>query len=136
MKLHKLPKDLLVELVSKLQDRKEKEYSEYIVIYRGGSDDAVVWHFNNEHELKGWILFELFRYPSISYTENENVYLFLEDLSKLPKYQYDRHIEYCKSKSSSFRFDELLNLFNKINQSFVIIKGKAVNGNTNTIQGF
>ena len=135
MKLQNLPKDLLVELVSELQDRKEKEYSEYIVIYRGGSNDPVIWHFHNEHELKGWILFELFKYPT-EIPENGNIWLFMENLSKFPKYQYHRHTEYCKNKSSSFQLDELLILFNKINRDFVIIKGKCISGNTNTIQEF
>ena len=114
MKLHNLPKDLLVELVSELQHRKEKDYSEYVAIYRGGSEDPAIWHFKNENELKGWILFELFKYPIIEISENENIWLFIEHLSKFPKYKYDRHIEYCKSKSPSFQFDELLNLFNKV----------------------
>ena len=135
MKLNNLPKDLIVELVSELQNRKEKEYSEYIVIW-GGSEDPVIWYFNNENELKGWILFDLFKSPSISYTDNENVYLFLEDLSKFPKYQYDLHIEYCKNKSSGFQLDELLNMFNKNSKDLVIIKGKCVSGNTKRLLGF
>ena len=136
MKLNNLPKDMLVKLVSELQDRKEKEYSEYVVIYREGSDIPAVWHFDSEHELKSWILFELLDYSREIFSDNENILLFLEEWRKLPRDREDCHVDYCKNKSSSFQSNELLSMLNKIDSDFVMIKGKCVSGNTNKIQGF
>ena len=140
MKLHNLPKDIIIDLVSKLQSMKEKEYSDYVVISAAGSDDPFVWYFDNEQEFKAWILYQLFPCPK-EICGNENIWLFLEGLGKVPRNHYGhtdhRHmIEYCKNNSSSFQLDELLNLLNKIDLDFVIIKGKRISGNTNTIQGF
>lgn len=140
MKLQNLPKNMLVQLVSQLQDKKEKEYSEYVVIYTDGSDDSPVWRFHNENEFKTWILLQLPFNCSKEICDNENIRSFLEELTKIPRNFYGntdhRHTEYCKNKSSNFQFDELLNLFNKINRDFVIMKGKCLTGNTNTIPGF
>ena len=131
---------MLVQLVSELQDRKEKEYSDYIAIHAGGSDEPSVWHFDSEHELKSWILFQLLDRPKEIFCDDENILLFLEKWRTLPRNRYglteDGHVQHCKNKSSSFQIDELLNLLNKIDLDYVIVKGKCVSGNTNKIQGF
>ena len=121
MKLNKLPKDILVQLVSELQDRKEKEYSHYVVISIG--DRAPSWRFENEYELKSWILFELLD----STTNNEKISLFQEELRKLPPGQASK---YLKLKSKDFEIDELLQA---TNPKFVIIKGKCLTDNIDNI---
>ena len=140
MKLNNLSKDMLVQLVSNLQDRKEKEYSHYLAIYTGVSDNGPVYHFNNERDLKAWILMKLLNYPKDTYNV-ENIKLFWEEIRKLLRNHYGMYsnsdlIEYCKNKSQYFQLDELLALYKSNCDGFVIIKGKLLINNSNQMQSF
>ena len=134
MKLHNLPKDILVELVSELQDRKEKEYSEYVIIYTGVCDQLVAYNPKSEYELKGWILVELASYCSKDICENERIWLFLEELRKIPKtnyggFEYCNLVKYYKHASPNFEVHELIDLLQKSNNEYIIIKGKCLTNN-------
>ena len=128
MKLQNLPKDLLVELVSELQGRKEKEYSEYVVISICTYDDIILaWRFENEYKLKSWIAFELLSLPK---SNNDSIDLFLDELRKTP---LRNRSEYCKDKLRDIELRDLMNLLKQSAPEIVIIKGKCLSDNIDNI---
>lgn len=130
MKLQNLPKDLLVELVSELQDRKEKEYSEYILIFADGADDTDTEYFKTENELKTWLLSRILHLKPESFFDNKNIWMFLEEMRKL---HYTKSVEYCRNRAKEFELNELVALTKKVSDRYIIIKGKCLTENGNKI---
>lgn len=129
MKLNALPKDLLVELVSELQDRKEKEYSEYILIYANGLDTRA-FHFNTETELKTFIFLRVLYYQEEIVFDNKNIWLFVKSLRQLP---FEEIVEYCKNKVKALELNKLVAVIKNISDKYVIVKGKVLTENGNEI---
>ena len=131
MKLQNLPKDMLVELVSELQDRKEKEYSEYILIFADGPDDTEIEYFKTENELKSWILSRILHLKSESFFDNKNIWMCLEEIRKL---HYTKSGEYFRNKAKEFELNELVILTKRVSDRYIIIKGKCLTENGNKIE--
>ena len=129
MKLNTLPKDLLVELVSELQDRKEKEYSDYVVLSAIGPDHLSVWRLENEYEMKNWLVFELVILRK-NMVGDDYISAFLEELRKMP---LGKRSEYCKEKLRDIELNDLMDLFRKTTSAFIIIKGKCLTGNIDNL---
>ena len=131
MKLQNLPKDMLVELVAELQNRKEKEYSEYILTYVDGPDTGALY-FKTENELKTWICLYILAscIKPKSFFENEDIWVFLEDMREIP---YDGRIEYCKKIIPAVNLTQLIALLRKISDRYIIMRGKCLTENGNII---
>ena len=131
MRLHNLPKDMLVQLVAEIQYKKEKEYSEYIMIHVDKEDipgvdptEPEAYHFETEEELKIFILLTLVPYKDRSFFENENIWIFLKDCTS----SLDAR-KYCKNKLHIFPLDELIGLTKKFSDRYIFIKGKVITKN-------
>lgn len=129
MKLNNLPKDLLVELVSELQSRKEKEYSDYVVLSIMGPDQLSAWRLENECEMKNWLVFELVKLRK-NMVGDDYISAFLEELRKFP---LGNRSEYCKEKLRDIELNDLMDLFRKTTSAFIIIKGKCLTGNIDNL---
>jgi len=122
MNLNNLPKDMLIELVSQIQESKEEEYSEYVVIPY--DKQIPTKYFTNEKDLKIFLLEYLvyndYFFPSREYSEKFRGMTYKEckkfiDSSLLEKY----------SKENLFEFVEKIGEKNNY-LALKIIKGKTI----------
>jgi len=121
MNLNNLPKDMLVELVSQIQESKEEEYSEYIVIPYDNTDDSKF--FRNEKDLKLFLLDYISEFDSCFPSKEANEKFKYMTITELKKSLYSLLEKYSK--------EDLFELVEKMREKNVyyglhIIKGKTI----------
>ena len=136
MNLNNLPKDMLVELVSNIQDDTEKEYCNYIVIR--GDYDISSHIFTDVKSLKEFLLNHLCDYHDIKDVFNkENEVEIVKTLKHLATQKYSDYLNYVNSLENKYKVEDLLEIVKRLEEGTSphdyrihdIIKGKRLYDN-------